>query len=81
MFRSSVAALYALPELLFLHLSLAPVSGTDSSCFSCCCAAIRKSNRSFSQILFAAEIPFCRLDRGMAEQELNLFQLAAAAVT
>ena len=32
-----------------------------------------------SQVLFAAKIPFCRLDRRMAEQELNLLQLAAAA--
>ncbi len=26
-----------------------------------------------SQVLFAAKIPLCRLDRRMAEQELNLF--------
>src|SRR5579862_1865525 len=32
------------------------------------------------EILFAAEIPFCRLDRCMAQQELNLLQLAAARV-
>ena len=33
-----------------------------------------------SEILFAAEIAFCRLDRGMPQQELNLLQLAATRV-
>jgi len=33
-----------------------------------------------SEILFAAEIAFRRLDGGMAQQELNLLQFATAAV-
>jgi len=33
-----------------------------------------------TQILLAAQIALRRLDRDMAEQELNLFQFAAAAV-
>jgi hypothetical protein len=32
------------------------------------------------QILFAAEIAFRRLDRGMAQQKLDLLQLATTAV-
>jgi hypothetical protein len=33
-----------------------------------------------AQILLATQIPLCGLDRDMAEQELNLFQFAAASV-
>ena len=34
-----------------------------------------------SEILFAAEIAFRRLDRCVSQQELNLFQLSSAVVT
>src|SRR5215469_10667552 len=34
-----------------------------------------------SEILFAAEIAFCRLNRSMSQQELNLLDLATTAVT
>jgi hypothetical protein len=35
----------------------------------------------FTQALFAADVALCCLHRRMAEEELNLFQLAAGAVT
>jgi len=33
-----------------------------------------------SEILFAAEVAFCSLNRSMAEEELNLLDLAAVCV-
>jgi hypothetical protein len=41
---------------------------------------VKKIIYRMSQILFAAEIAFRRLDRGMPQQELNLLQLATARV-
>ena len=41
---------------------------------------VKKIIHRMSEILFAAEIAFRRLDRGMPQQELNLLQLATAGV-
>jgi hypothetical protein len=41
---------------------------------------VKKVVYRMSEILFAAEIAFRRLDGRMAQQELNLLQLAAARV-
>jgi hypothetical protein len=41
---------------------------------------VKKIIHWMSEILFAAEIAFRRLDRGMPQQELNLLQLATARV-
>jgi len=42
---------------------------------------VKKVVYRMSQILFAAEIAFRRLDGCMAQQELNLFQLAPTRMT
>ena len=42
---------------------------------------INKIVYRMAEILFAAEIVFCGLDRCMTEQELNLFKLPTTVVT
>ena len=76
-----MAAFYPLPRCHFYR-----VGGFHCGGFSI--VFLRPSVRSevkkivhrMSEILFAAEIAFRRLDRCMAQQELNLLQLAAARV-
>jgi hypothetical protein len=73
MFRSSVAAFYPLPRCLFygvgrfhcggfIIVSLRPPVRSE----------VKKIVDRVSEILFAAQIAFCRLDGCMAQQELNL---------
>ncbi len=42
---------------------------------------VKKIVHRMSEILFAAEIAFRRLDRCVSQQELNLFQLSSAVMT
>jgi hypothetical protein len=46
----------------------------------CFCSEVEKIVHRVTEILFAAEIAFRRLNGCMAQQELNLLQLASAAV-
>src|ERR1700687_4376305 len=81
MFRSSVAAFYALPECLFYRVG-GFHWGRLSIVFmrpSVLCE-IKKIVDRMSEILFAAEIAFRCLDGCMPQQELNLLQLATATV-
>jgi hypothetical protein len=81
MFRSSVAAFYPLPRCFFYRVG-------RFYCGGFIIVFLRPPLRSqlkqivhwVSEILFAAEITFRRLDGRMPQQELNLLQLAAAAV-
>jgi len=81
MFRSSVAAFYPLPRCLFYR-----VGGFHWGRFTIVFmrppgrSEIKKIVYRMSEILFATEIAFRRLDRCMPQQELNLLQLAAIAV-
>ena len=76
-----MAAFYPLPRCLFYR-----VGGFHGGAFII--VLLRLSDRSevkkvvhrMSEILFAAEIAFRRLDGCMPQQELNLLQLATAAV-
>ena len=55
----------------------------DSPSFPCgrrVRSEVKKIVHRMSEILFAAEIAFRRLDRCMPQQELNLLQLATARV-
>src|ERR1700687_5659246 len=81
MFRSSVAAFYALPECLFYRVG-GFHWGRLSIVFmrpSVLCE-VKKIVDRMSEILFAAQIAFRCLDGCMPQQELNLLQLATAAV-
>jgi hypothetical protein len=80
MFRSSVAAFYALSKPLFYSIT-GPVRrdrfltvvlphGIRSE--------VEKIVHGMPEILFAAEIALRSLHRSMAEQELNLLQFTAA---
>jgi hypothetical protein len=42
---------------------------------------VKKVVYRMAEILFAAEIPFRRLDRRMSQQELNLLQFTTTVVT
>jgi len=73
MFISFVAAFYLLARLPFYSQgslcsrrtnSWLPVPGSSQ---------VKQIVYGMSQVLFAAKIPFCCLDRRMAKQELNLF--------
>ena len=78
-----MTAFYALPERLFYTFA-GPVCRDRFIMFFLLLrghSQVEQIIHRMSQVLFAAKTPFCRLDRGMAEQELNLFQLAATAVT
>src|SRR5580704_1747448 len=79
--RPSVAAFYLLPGCLFYRVR----------CFRCggfiivfmqpsVLCEVKKIVDRVSQILFAAEIAFCRLNRCVAQQELYLLQFTAAIV-
>jgi hypothetical protein len=81
MFRSSVRAFYPLPRCLFYRVGrfhwggfiivvLPPPVRSE----------VKKVVHWMSEILFAAEIAFCRLDGCVPQQELNLLQLTTAAV-
>jgi len=81
MFRSSVAAFYPLPRCLFYR-----VGGFHGGGFIIVFlrlsfrSEVKKVVHRMSEILFAAQIAFRGLDRGMPQQELNLLQLATATV-
>src|ERR1019366_7092071 len=81
MVRSSAAAFYPLSKCLFHR-----VGGFHGDRFTIVFmrppvrSEVKKVVYRMSEILFAAEIAFRRLDGRMAQQELNLLQLAAARV-
>ena len=76
-----MAAFYPLPRCLFYR-----VGGFHWDRFTIVFlrppvrSEVKKIVHRMSEILFAAEIAFRRLDRCMPQQELNLLQLATAAV-
>src|ERR1019366_5708781 len=77
MFRSSVAAFYALPRRHFYWCGYVLRGRFRSRCRRLQIPSeIKKIVHRMSQILFAAEIAFRRLHRCMPQQELNLLQLA-----
>jgi hypothetical protein len=82
MFRSSVAAFYPLPRCLFYK-----VGGFHWGRFTIVFmrppvrSEVKKVVYRMAEVLFAAEIPFRRLDRCMSQQELNLLQLTPTVVT
>ena len=81
MFRSSVAAFYALPRRHFYGCGYVLRGRFRSYCRRLQIPSeIKKIVHRMSQILFAAEIAFRRLHRRMPQQELNLLQLATAGV-
>jgi hypothetical protein len=81
MFRSSVAAFYALPRRHFYGCGYVLRGRFRSRCRRLQIPSeIKKIVHRMSQILFAAEIAFRRLHRCMPQQELNLLQLATAGV-
>jgi hypothetical protein len=80
MFRSSVAAFYLLAIPHFYRRGRLCSRGATPARPLPFGSQVKSIIYRISQVLFAAKIPLCRLDRRMAEQELNLFQLAAAAV-
>src|SRR3984893_11240415 len=81
MFRSSVPAFYPLPRCLFYRVGRFHWSGFIIVFLRPPVrSVVKKVVHWMSEILFAAEIAFRRLDRGMPQQELNLLQLATAAV-
>ncbi|MGB9232939.1 MAG: hypothetical protein WCC04_00870 [Terriglobales bacterium] len=74
MFRSSVAAFYALPECLFYSVA-GPVRGDRFHLFRLLLpirSEVEKVVHRMPEILFAAEIAFRCLHGRMPEQELNL---------
>jgi hypothetical protein len=74
MFRSSVAAFYALPECLFYSFA-DPVRQDRFHMFGLLLrirSEVEKVVHWMPEILFAAEITFRGLHRGMPQQELNL---------
>jgi len=80
MFRSSVAAFYALPKSLFYSFA-GPVRRDRFHTFRLLLrirSEIEKIVHWMPEILFAAEIAFRGLLRCMPEQELNLLQLTTA---
>jgi hypothetical protein len=82
MFRSSVAAFYALPEYVFYNFA-SPVRRHRFHRFRLLLrirSEVEKIVHWMSQILFAAEIAFRGLNRCVAQQELNLLKLATAVV-
>jgi hypothetical protein len=81
MFRSSVAAFYPSPRSFFYRV------GRRFHCGGCVIVFLRPARSELkkvvhwmSEILFTAEIAFRWLDGCMPQQELNLLQLATAAV-
>jgi hypothetical protein len=74
MFRSSVAAFYPLPSRLFYRIGRFHGGGFIIVFLRAppLCSEIKKVVDWVSEILFAAEIAFCRLNRCVAQQELNL---------
>ena len=81
MFRSSVAAFYSLLMCLFYRRRV-PHRDRFSTHFVPLHvrSKVKEIVYRMPQILFAAEIAFCGLHRRMPQQELNLLQLATAAV-
>jgi hypothetical protein len=81
MFRSSVAAFYRLPKCLFYRGGGFQQSGFIAAFLRPPVhSEVEKVIYRMSEILFATEIAFRRLDGCMPQQELNLLQLAAAGV-
>src|SRR5580692_7859307 len=85
MVRSSVAAFYLLPRcrfyrvkrfrcggFIFMYVYNIVIMQPPVLC------EVKKIVDRVSEILFAAEIAFCRLNRCVAQQELNLLQFTAA---
>ena len=82
MFRPSVAAFY--PRLMYFFYSLCgPAFWNRILAFvllHCIYSEIEKIVYWMPEILFAAEIAFCGLDRCMPQQKLNLLQFTATVV-
>jgi hypothetical protein len=81
MFRSSVTAFYSLAKCLFYRRAFH--RDTFNILFFLRLHVLSKGKKiiyRMAEILLAAEILFGCLDRCMAQQELNLLQLAAARV-
>jgi hypothetical protein len=73
MFRSSVAAFYPLAMPRFYRGSRLSARGATLACPLPIGSQVKPIIHRIAQVLFAAKIPLCGLDRSMAEQELNLF--------
>src|SRR5450755_5044737 len=81
MFRSSVAAFYPLPRCLFYRVGRFHCGGFIIFFLrSPVRSEVKKIVHRMSEILFAAQIAFRRLDGCMPQQELNLLQLSTARV-
>src|SRR5215472_15530765 len=82
MFRSSVSAFYPWLVCLFYNSagSLHRVTFLRFPLLLRIRSEVEKIVHWMSEILFAAEIAFCGLDRCMSEQELNLLKLTATVV-
>jgi hypothetical protein len=83
MFRSSVAAFYALLGHLFYWCGCTLNCGRFHTLFlrRHVRSEVEKIIHGMPEILFAPEIALRSLDRRMPEQKLNLLQLTATAVT
>jgi len=76
-----VAAFYPLPRCLFYRVGRFHCGGFIIFFLrSPVRSEVKKIVYRVSEILFATEIAFCRLDGSMPQQELNLFQLSTARV-
>jgi hypothetical protein len=81
MVRSSVAAFYLLPRCRFYRVKRFRCGGFIIVFMQPpVLCEVKKIVDRVSEILFAAEIAFCRLNRCVAQQELNLLQFTAAIV-
>src|ERR1039458_574506 len=82
MFRSSVAAFYPLPRCPFYRIGRFHFGGFIIVFLRPppVCSEIKKIVYWMSEVLFATEIAFRCLDGCMAQQELNLLQLASVTV-
>jgi hypothetical protein len=81
MFRSSVAAFYLLTRRHFQRCGSTPSAGFGFYFLRLYIRTeVKKIVHRVTEILFAAEIAFRRLNGCMPQQELNLLQLASACV-
>jgi len=81
MFRSSVAAFYPWLMCLFYKLRVANRDRFNTHIGPLHVRSkVKAIVHRMPQILFAAEIAFCRLDRCMPQKKLDLLQFATACV-